>query len=128
MNRPRVENANAMLGSLEAEVMASLATVREASARDVRKRLEGRGITVAYTTVATILGRLYDKRLVRRRRETCRGGTRYVYRSVDFERKYLRNLLKGVVTLFGPSGVVHLNEELAKLSPREASRNRRNSP
>src|SRR5271169_4997037 len=106
-----------MLGSLESEVMASLTTTKEGSARDIRGALEDRGITVAYTTVATILSRLFEKGLVRRRRETCRGGSRYVYRAVDFERKYLRNLLRGVVTLFGPSGVVHLNEELARLRP-----------
>lgn len=113
------------LGSLEAEVMASLTTVREASAREVRRALERRGITVAYTTVATILGRLHDKKMVRRRREACRGGARFVYRSVDFERTYLRNLLRGVVTLFGPAGVVHLNEELAKLDPTQEGRLRR---
>jgi predicted transcriptional regulator len=117
-----------MLGSLESEVMASLGQVKEASARDVRTSLETRGVTVAYTTVATILGRLFDKGLVRRRRETCRGGTRYVYRPVDFERKYLRNLLRGVVTLFGPSGVVHLNEELARLGPPRERPARRRSP
>jgi predicted transcriptional regulator len=122
MNRLPVEPSGTMLGSLESEVMASLTAVQEASARDVRKQLEHRGIVVAYTTVATILGRLYDKRLVRRRRESCRGGSRYVYRSVDFERKYLRTLLQGVVTLFGPSGVVHLNEELAKLRPESRRR------
>jgi predicted transcriptional regulator len=74
-------------------------------------------VSVAYTTVATSLGRLFDKGLVRRRRETCRGGERYLYRSVDVERAYLRDVLRGVVTLFGPSGVVHLNQELAKLPP-----------
>jgi predicted transcriptional regulator len=117
-----------MLGSLESEVMASLALSKEASARDIRAALQARGVTVAYTTVATILSRLYDKRLVRRRRQTCRGGQRYVYRPVDFERKYLRNLLQGVVTLFGPAGVVHLNEELARLRPSPERTTRRRSP
>jgi predicted transcriptional regulator len=116
-----------MLGSLESEVMASFTTAPEASARDIRAALQLRGITVAYTTVATILSRLHEKGIVRRRRETCRGGTRYVYRPVDFERKYLRNLLRGVVTLFGPAGVVHLNEELARLRPLQVRPGRRRS-
>jgi predicted transcriptional regulator len=109
-----------MLGSLESEVMATFGGVKEASAADVRRALKARGVTVAYTTVATILGRLHVKGLVRRRREPCRGGERYIYRPVDFERKYLRNLVRGVVTLFGPAGVVHLNEEIAKVRPAEA--------
>ncbi|MEM0128981.1 MAG: BlaI/MecI/CopY family transcriptional regulator [Thermoplasmata archaeon] len=108
-----------MLGSLEAEVFQALQSLGEAPARTVRRHLEERGIRVAYTTVATILARLHDKGLVRRRREPCRGGERYLYRPADFERKYLQGLLKGVVEMFGAPGVVHLNEEIQKLHPKE---------
>ncbi|MGA8276291.1 MAG: BlaI/MecI/CopY family transcriptional regulator [Thermoplasmata archaeon] len=108
-----------MLGALETEVLGAVRELNEAPARDVRKALHQRGTHVAYTTVATILSRLYDKGLVRRRRETCRGGERYVYRTADVEQKYLINLLRGVVAMFGPAGVVHLNEEIAKLKPSE---------
>ena len=114
-----------MLGSLESDVLRSLQELGEAPARTVRRDLDRRGVRVAYTTVATILSRLYEKDLVRRRRETCRGGERYVYRPVDFERKYLQSLLKGVVAMFGPSGVVHLNEEISKLHPDEEGELRR---
>jgi predicted transcriptional regulator len=115
----------AMLGSLESEVIAALRSGGSGSARDVRRELSARGTRVAYTTVATILGRLHAKGLVRRRREKCQGGSRFVYRSVDFERQYLRNILKGVVVLFGPTGVVHLSEEMAKLRPAEERELRR---
>ncbi|MCI4336740.1 MAG: BlaI/MecI/CopY family transcriptional regulator [Thermoplasmata archaeon] len=108
---------NSRLGVLESDVLRSLRELDEAPARAVRQHLETRGKRLAYTTVATTLGRLWSKGLVHRRRETCRGGERFVYRSVDFERRYLRQVLQGVVSLFGPSGVVHLNEELAKLDP-----------
>ena len=114
-----------MIGSLETEVLTSLRELGEAPARDVRKTLERRGTRVAYTTVATILSRLFEKGLVRRRRETCRGGERYVYRTANVEQKYLLNLLKGVVALFGPAGVIHLNEEIAKLNPSEERELRR---
>jgi len=108
-----------VLGSLETEVLAALRELNEAPARDVRKALEGRGIRVAYTTVATILTRLHAKGLVKRRRETCRGGERFVYRAGNVEQKYIINLLRGVVAMFGAAGVVHLNEEIAKLDPSE---------
>jgi predicted transcriptional regulator len=114
-----------MLGALESDVLRTLKTVPKGGAREVRAELEERGTVVAYTTVATILARLHEKGLVRRRRERCRGGTRYVYRPLDFEQKYLQNLLKGVVKLFGPSGVVHLEEELDRIRPAEARRGRR---
>ena len=108
-----------MLGSLETEVLIALRELDEAPARDVRRALDRRGIRVAYTTVATILSRLYARGLVRRRREACQGGERYVYRPAQVEEKYLKNILRGVVAMFGPAGVVHLNEEIAKLDPSE---------
>jgi predicted transcriptional regulator len=114
-----------VLGSLETEVLGALRELKEAPAREVRRSLERHGIRLAYTTVATILSRLFEKGLVRRRRETCRGGERYVYRPADVEQKYLRNLLRGVVAMFGPAGVVHLNEEIAKLNPSEERELRR---
>ncbi|MFZ0892274.1 MAG: BlaI/MecI/CopY family transcriptional regulator [Thermoplasmata archaeon] len=112
-------------GALESDILRSLRELEEAPARAVRERLATHGTKLAYTTVATILSRLWNKGLVRRRREVCQGGERYVYRAVDFEHKYLINLLKGVVTMFGPAGVVHLNEEIAKLNPAEERELRR---
>jgi predicted transcriptional regulator len=114
-----------VLGSLETEVLVALRALKEAPAATVRRSLEDRGIRVAYTTVATILARLYAKGLVRRRREPCRGGERYIYRTANVEQKYLLNLLRGVVAMFGPAGVVHLNEEIAKLGPAEERELRR---
>jgi predicted transcriptional regulator len=114
-----------MLGSLETEVLSALRELGEGPARDVRKVLADRGVRVAYTTVATILSRLFEKGMVRRRRETCRGGERYVYRPANVEQKYLKNLLRGVVAMFGPAGVVHLNEEIAKLDPSQERELRR---
>ena len=114
-----------MIGSLETEVLLALRELQEAPAKTVRSALERRGTRLAYTTVATILARLHAKGLVHRRREPCQGGERYVYRPAEVEEKYLRNILRGVVAMFGPAGVVHLNEEIAKLDPREEKALRR---
>jgi len=108
-----------VIGSLEADILIALRRLRTAPARELRAELERHGTVVAYTTVATCLARLWEKGLVGRTAEPCRGGKRYVYESIDFERRYLEGILKGVVSLFGEAGVVHLNEELAKLSPGE---------
>jgi hypothetical protein len=48
-----------------------------------------------------------------------------VYRPANVEHKYLMNVLRGVVDMFGPAGVVHLNEEIAKLKPKEERELRR---
>jgi len=120
-----VRAAGVVIGSLETEVLLALRELGEAPARTVRTALDRRGTRLAYTTVATILGRLYGKGLVRRRREPCQGGERYVYRPAEVEEKYLKNILRGVVAMFGPAGVVHLNEEIAKLNPSEEKALRR---
>lgn len=115
-----------MLGALEAKVLTSLRGLEEAPAARVRADLSKRGTRVAYTTVATILSRLWSKGLVKRRREPCRGGERYVYRyAPSLEHRYLSDLVKGVVRTFGPAGVMHLNEELSKLHPTEERELRR---
>jgi predicted transcriptional regulator len=115
-----------VLGALESKVLASLRELEEAPAAKVRANLSRRGTHVAYTTVATILSRLWAKGLVRRRRETCRGGERYVYRyAPGLENRYLSDLVKGIVRVFGTAGVVHLNEELSKLRPSDEREVRR---
>ena len=114
-----------MVGSLETEVLRSLQELGEAPARTVRSHLEGRGVRAASTPVATILSRLFEKGLVKRRRETCRGGERSVYHAVDFEHRYLVTGLQGVVALYGTTGVVHLTEEIEKLKPEEEDQLRR---
>ncbi|HEV2429114.1 MAG TPA: BlaI/MecI/CopY family transcriptional regulator [Thermoplasmata archaeon] len=113
------------MGSLETEVLRALGSLRSAPARRIKEELDRRGVRVAYTTIATTLSRLHGKGLVRRTSESCRGGERFVYAPVDFERKYLANVVKSVVRLFGPTGVVHLSEELAKLNPAEERELRR---
>lgn len=66
-------------GTLEADILRILWTLgRPATPGDVRDRLEG---DLAYTSVATVLGRLCDKQLVRRRRE----GRAYVYEPLASE-------------------------------------------
>lgn len=115
----------ATLGSLESEVLASLRVLHRASAREVQASLESSGRPLAYTTVSTILGRLHAKGLVVRRRQRCRGGIRYRYHYRDIEKRYLDNVLAGVLRLFGPAGVVHLSEEIRQLDTTERQGDRR---
>lgn len=65
------------LGPLEMQVLGLLDTEAEQSVQEVRARLGEQGRRVAYTTVMTVLSRLHEKRLVRRRKH----GNRYVYRA-----------------------------------------------
>ncbi|XGI82954.1 BlaI/MecI/CopY family transcriptional regulator [Halorutilales archaeon Cl-col2-1] len=103
-----------MLGSLEAKVLGVLEDEGEASVREVVDGLEERGEDKAYTTVGTILDRLYEKDIIERREEPYKGGSRYVYEYVDFEEDYLNEILRDVVDLFGCEGIDSLHEKISK--------------
>jgi predicted transcriptional regulator len=111
-----------MLGSLEREVVATLERLRRGTTRDILEDLRGRGIDVAYTTVGTILSRLYRKHLVERQTESFRGGERHIYLYRDIEQEYIDSLLGGLFAAFGRQGVVHLTERLGEISPEELER------
>jgi predicted transcriptional regulator len=65
------------VGPLQMRILGLLDDAAGLSVADVQERLDQSGHEVAYTTVMTVLGRLFDKGLVRRERD----GKRYVYRS-----------------------------------------------
>lgn len=114
-----------MLGSLEQEVISSLKGLRKAPTGAVLEDLRARKIDVAYTTVATILTRLYEKGLIKRSTERHGRGARHVYAYLDIENEYIEHLLGGLATTFGREGVVHLAERLEDLTPDELERMRK---
>jgi len=63
--------ANKLLdvGPLELEVLGILNTHGEQSVSDIQSRLKGSGHDLAYTTVMTVLVRLYNKDLVTRKKD-----------------------------------------------------------
>jgi predicted transcriptional regulator len=65
------------VGPLQMRILGLLDDAAGLSVADVQERLDQSGHQVAYTTVLTVLGRLFDKGLVRRERD----GKRHVYRS-----------------------------------------------
>ena len=89
--------------------------IKEATPRQVREGVTGRGHKVAYTTVSTILTRLHAKGVIGRRSEPFKGGERYLYVYKDIEEEYLDRLLGGLVSVFGRPGVAHLAEKIEHL-------------
>ena len=65
------------LGELQTQVLEELWRAGEASVREVRDRLEARGVKLAYTTVLTVMTRLHARGLLIRRRQ----GRRDYYRA-----------------------------------------------
>ncbi|MDY7081906.1 MAG: BlaI/MecI/CopY family transcriptional regulator, partial [Halobacteria archaeon] len=74
---------------------------------------------LAYTTVGTILDRLYDKGLVERSEEPYKGGSRYLYEYVNFQEEYMSEVLRDVVSLFGDEGIEDLKQRIEKASDQD---------
>ncbi|MEE9223942.1 MAG: BlaI/MecI/CopY family transcriptional regulator [Thermoplasmata archaeon] len=108
-----------MLGPLEKEVVSALKSLERAHTRRILGELGRKKVNVAYTTVSTILARLYDKGLIDRIREPYKGRERYVYAYKDIENEYMEGLIAGVVKVFGTKGLVHLSARIDEMSKEE---------
>lgn len=105
------------LSGLEQEVMNIVWDLRDCSVREVLKRLE-RPRKLAYTTVATILQRLYDKGLVARK------GVGQVYSyspkvsKESYSKKMVKNFLNRFFGSFGDVAIASFVESVDQL-PKE---------
>ena len=106
-------SSGSALGPLEAEVMAVLwDTGTPLSVREVAERLNpGRATPLAYTTVMTVLSRLSDKEILRRRRV----GRGYAYEAAVPDEAAIA--VREAVRDFGDAAVAHFVDE-ARADPR----------
>jgi predicted transcriptional regulator len=110
------------LGELQAEILGVVQRLGKASAREVMNEIEGRR-HVAYTTVGTVLDRLYRKGLLRRTKIVGRGGAKYLYYptpSEDIQTNLVQRALNQLVSAFGPSIVPTIYDNLDRISKQEA--------
>lgn len=107
----------ANLGELEKQVMDIIWEEKSSSVRDILNRLE-RQKKLAYTTVATILQRLYDKGLLIRKEDK----SGYLYSSKITKEKYSKNIansfLKNFINSFGDTAIASFADSIEKL-PRD---------
>jgi len=114
------------LGELEADILGAVQKLGKASAREVLKQVSDRHL--AYTTISTVLDRLYQKGMVKRTRVIGRGGTKYVYSSsssADLRASIVSKALDRLVSAFGPSIVPTIYDSLNEISKEEAAEFRR---
>ena len=107
----RIGSDEKFLGPLEAVVMERLWKRGEATVRDVVEDLS-RTRSLAYTTVMTIMTRLYAKGLLAR----VRDGKTYRYRPAfsreEHRERLSRDLVRGLVDEFGEVALAHFAAEL----------------
>ena len=85
--------------------------------RDVHGVLRRRK-NVAITSIAVILDRLHDKKLVRRKIKVGRGGEHYIYSCCtdkqEFQQSVLEKTVDKLIDNFGPSAVTYFNERFSR--------------
>ncbi len=100
-----LKNKNLVLGELETEVMEVMWKLDAASVREVLAVLE-KTKKVAYTTVMTVMARLYEKGILRRRLDD---GGAYIYEPVQDREAFLaassKKLIKNILSEFGEIAV-----------------------
>ena len=105
------------LGPLEARVLTILWNRGEGSVRDVRQVLVEGGSELAYTTVMTVLVRLFEKGLL----ERVEHGKQFVYRpkldEESFRQLSARTLAGSLISDYGRLGIASFVDELARVSP-----------
>lgn len=111
------EKAGKVLGELESDIMEIVWNSRNPiSVRDVTGDLQKRR-KIAYTTVMTIMGRLVEKGLLKRKE----AGRAYIYQPVYSKDRFLtrviHQIIKNFVANFGDAAVAHFAEEVNKLTP-----------
>ena len=102
------------LGELEKQIMDIVWKCNECSGRDVLTKLK-KNRKLAYTTVATILQRLYEKGLLIRKEKRIG----YVYSAKLSKEKYTKNFsssfLKRFINSFGDTAIASFADSIEKL-------------
>lgn len=105
------------LGPLEKEILELLWKRGSARVRELYDILKDKR-KVAHTSVAVLLDRLYERKLVTRKIETCRGGYRYIYyptsEKEDFQKKALHIAVDNLIERFGDTATAYFNERFNK--------------
>lgn len=112
------------LGELQARILETLAARGPSTVREVVEALPGRP-RLAYTTVMTVLTRLYEKGIVERRR----AGKGYMYVSRyapdELRDRMAKYLVDELVEDFGEHALTHFASALDRLDRRRLERLRR---
>lgn len=116
MNKRNVK----VLGELESEIMEAVWSCGQASVRCVLDKLRKKK-KIAYTTVMTVMSRLYDKRILTRKMD--KSGA-FVYVAVEDKKTFFKNasanLIESFVREYGDVAVAQFLDVMEADSKRSA--------
>lgn len=103
------------LGSLETEIMEALWKLQQGTVREVLEHLSRR---CAYTTVMTVLQRLYEKQIVERKKVL--GVYQYAPKlhRAEYAAHAIRSAVQSLVAGFGDVAIAHFVDALDDVDPK----------
>lgn len=115
--KEKVNDFGALLSPLEQDILKQLWPSKKLRVRQIYDNLKS-SRTLALSSVAVLLDRLHDKRIVSRQIESARGGLRYVYSPSNdkkgFEKSVVETAVNKLIEKFGSVAVSYFNERFAK--------------
>lgn len=108
---------DSVLSPLESDVLKVIWPDKEMKVREIYKILKPKR-KVALSSIAVILDRLFEKKVVDRKIETGRGGIRYLYfpkqNKQQFETSVIDSAVNSLIEKFGHTAVSYFNERFSK--------------
>jgi predicted transcriptional regulator len=107
-----------MIGPLEAEVIGILNELGEATAMAIWEELTRRGRKTAYTTVLTVLSRLYTRGFINKREKVINNIRQYVYELAipyDVKSEIIREHVDLIVKMFGKDAIKIIRDYLDEI-------------
>jgi len=106
---------NKVLGELESEIMKIVWDCKSpVSVKAVTENLQ-KNRKIAYTTVMTIMGRLVEKGLLKRKTSGKAYDYQATYTKDRFLTKATRQIIKNFVSSFGDGAIAHFAQEVDKM-------------
>lgn len=117
------KDLESFLSPLESDVLKTLwvnaddsSKPKEMKVKEIYNLLKGKR-KVALTSIAVILDRLYEKKIVSRKMKTGRGGIHYVYYPCatreNLEESIVKNVVNKLIDNFGNVAVSYFNERFS---------------
>ena len=110
-------NFESVLSPLESDILKIIWPNKAMKVREIYSILK-KDRKVALSSIAVILDRLHEKRIVDRKIETGRGGVRYIYFPLqskkEFEKTVIEKTVDSLIQKFGSTAVSYFNERFKK--------------
>ncbi len=108
---------NSVLSPLEAEILKVIWPDKSMRVREIHNILKKKN-KVALSSIAVLLDRLHERKIVGRKIETGRGGVRYLYfplqDEAEFEKSIIDKTVNSLIEKFGSTAVSYFDERFRK--------------